>query len=233
MSSDFDLIWGNRELLCTNKGYEPLIKITKNNKQKHPTTYAKTNGFSVRTNRDKYQSVGKLYTGNDERLPISLEKKKQKTFEMFGICIKSNGLLDIAKLAHQFNFELVEHNGLPKLLNGMVTSGTNSNQMTINNNLSKESKRYSIAYLLSAYLLYYKKQEFFSFKHFEPEEDLEVSYMARLLLIPESLLKVIYHNCDENIQLLANTFEVPYNVMEQRIKETKKLKGSILIKRNN
>ena len=231
MSSDFDFIWGNRELLSTNKGYEPLIKITKNNKQKHPTTYAKTNGFSVRTNRDKYQSVGKLYTGNDEKLPISLEEKVQKTFEMFGICIKSNGLLDIAKLAHQFNFEIVEHNGLPKLLNGMVTSDTNSNQMTINNNLSKGQKRYSIAYLLSNYLLYYQGQDFLIFKYNNCAEDLEISYMARVLLIPSSALEHAYSDISENIEILSNIFEVPDNVMEQRIQDIKKIKRLNLVKK--
>ena len=32
---------------------------------KKSTTYVKTHGFSVRTNRDKYQTPGELYTGED------------------------------------------------------------------------------------------------------------------------------------------------------------------------
>ena len=162
---------------------------------------------------------------------IFLEERTQKIFEKLGHCIKSNGLIDITKLAYSFNFEIVEHKGLPELLNGMITSDINGNQMAINNNLSKESKRYSIAYLLSTYLLYYQNQEFFSFKHLESDEDLDASNMARLLLIPESILKTICPDCDENTQWLAEMFEVPYTVMEQRIKEIKKSKGSVLTKK--
>ena len=160
-----------------------------------------------------------------------LEERTQKIFEKLGHCIKLNGLLDITKLAYSFNFEIVEHKGLPELLNGMLTCDINGNQMAINNNLSKESKRYSIAYLLSTYLLYYQNQDFFSFKHLELEEDLDASNMARLLLIPESILKTICSDCDGDTQWLAEMFEVPYTVMEQRIKEIKKSKGSVLTKK--
>ena len=162
---------------------------------------------------------------------IFLEERTQKIFEKLGHCIKSNGLIDITKLAYSFNFEIVEHKGLPELLNGMITSDINGNQMAINNNLSKESKRYSIAYLLSTYLLYYQNQEFFSFKHLESDEDLDASNMARLLLIPESILKTICPDCDEDTQWLAEMFEVPYTVMEQRIKEIKKSMSSVLTKK--
>lgn len=160
-----------------------------------------------------------------------IEERTQKIFEKLGHCIKSNGLLDITKLAYSFNFEIVEHKGLPDLLNGMITCDANGNQMAINNNLSKESKRYSIAYLLSTYLLYYQKQEFFSFKHIDSKEDLDASNMARLLLIPESILKTMCPDYDENSQWLAEMFEVPYNIMEQRIKEIKKLNGIVLTKK--
>jgi len=160
-----------------------------------------------------------------------LEERTQKIFEKLGHCIKSDGLLDITKLAYSFNFKIIEHKGLPDLLNGMITCDANGNQMAINNNLSKESKRYSIAYLLSTYLLYYQEQEFFSFKHIESEEDLDASNMSRLLLIPESILKTMCPNHDEDTQWLAEMFEVPYNVMEQRIKEIKKSKNSVLIKK--
>lgn len=170
---------------------------------------------------------------SEKDIAAILEERTNKIYESLSYCVKPTGLFDIAKLAYSFDFEIVEQSGLPELLNGMITCDANGKQMAINNNMSKEYKRYSIAYLLSAYLLYYQGQDFFSFQHLEADEDLDASSMARLLLIPESLLKVIYHNCDENIQLLANTFEVPYNVMEQRIKETKKLKNSILIKKIN
>lgn len=160
-----------------------------------------------------------------------LEEKTQKIFEKLGHCIKSNGLLDITKLAYSFNFEIVEQKGLPVLLNGIITCDINGNQMAINNNLSKEYKRYLIAYLLSGYLLFYKKQDFFCFKHTCLFEDSDASSMARLLLIPESILKTICPDCDENTKWLAEMFEVPYNVMEQRIKEIKKSKGSFLTKK--
>lgn len=167
------------------------------------------------------------------------EERAKKIFKKLGYCIKSNGLLDITKLAYSFNFEIIEHDGLPTLLNGMITCNVNGNQIAINNNLSKESKRYSIAYLLSTYLLYYQKQEFFSFKYLESDEDLGAANMARLLLIPESILITMCHDFNENIRRLAEIFEVPCNVMEQRIKEINKViapvstRKLIPVKQNN
>ena len=160
-----------------------------------------------------------------------VEERTQKIFERLNHCISSNGLIDATRLAYSFGFEIVEHKGLPYLLNGIITSNINGNQMAINDNLSKEHKRYSIAYLLSAYLLYYQKQEFFDFKHLDLEEDLEASYMARLLLIPESVLKTVGTDIEDNTQWLADMFQVPCNVMEQRIQEIKKSKCSILTKK--
>ena len=174
---------------------------------------------------------GKAKNKQQEDVANLLEERTKKIFEKLNHCIKPNGLIDITKLAYSFNFEIVEHKGLPELLNGMITCDINGNQMAINNNLSKESKRYSIAYLLSTYLLYYQNQEFFSFKHLESDEDLDASNMARLLLIPESILKTICPDYDEDTQWLAEMFEVPYTVMEQRIKEIKISKGSVLIKK--
>lgn len=55
--------------------------------------------------------------------------------------------------------------------------------------------------------------------------------MARLLLIPKSILKTKRSNHDENIQLLAEMFEVPYSVMDQQIKEIDKPNESILRKK--
>ena len=157
-----------------------------------------------------------------------IQDRTNVIFKMFNDSIKENNLLDITKLAHLFKFEISEHNGLPELLNGMITCDTKSNQIAINNKLSKESKRYSIAYLLSTYLLYYKKQDFFIFKHLDSDEDLDASYMARLLLIPETILKNAYIDCGKDIQLLAKLFEVPDGVMEQRIRDVYKTKSLIL-----
>lgn len=160
-----------------------------------------------------------------------IEDRTSMIFKISEHSIKENGLLDITKLAYLFNFEILEHNGLPEVLNGMITCDTKSNQIAVNNNLSKESKRYSIAYLLSAYLLYYKKQDFFIFKHLDSDENLDASYMARLLLIPETILKNVSIICGKDIQLLTKIFEVPDDVMEQRIREVYKLKYFILKKK--
>lgn len=160
-----------------------------------------------------------------------VEARTKKIFERLNYCFDSNGLIDATKLAYSFGFEIIEHKGLPDLLNGIITSNINDNQMAINDNLSKEHKRYSIAYLLSAYLLYYQKQDFFDYKHLDLEEDLDASYMARLLLIPEAILEKICTDVDNNVQWLADMFQVPCNVMEQRIKEIKKSKCSILTKK--
>lgn len=69
MSSDFKFIWGDRNLL----GKEKRVNVTdhsiaklvskSSHSQKKATNYANPHGFSYRTNRDKHQSVGKLYLG--------------------------------------------------------------------------------------------------------------------------------------------------------------------------
>lgn len=160
-----------------------------------------------------------------------VEERAQKVLEQLSHCIGVNGLIDITKLASSFGFEVIEHKGLPDLLNGMITCDINGNQMAINDNLSKERKRYSVAYLLSNYLLYYQKQEFFDSKHLDSDEDLDASYMARLLLIPESILKTINSDLGENIQWLADMFQVPYDIMEQRVQEIKKANGTVIKKK--
>lgn len=165
---------------------------------------------------------------NDTKFLV--EERVKKIFKKLNHCVESNGLIDVTRLVNSFNFEIVENIGLPKLLNGIVTCDMNGNQMCINNNLSKESKRYSIAYLLSTYLLYYSKQEFFSFNHLESCEDYNAAFMARLLLIPESILRTAYSNSNGDIQYLSELFEVPSNVMEQRLKEINKFKKFALKK---
>lgn len=164
-----------------------------------------------------------------------IEERTKKIFERLE-CFKSNGNIDITKLAYLFNFEIVENNELPDLINGMITCDLNGNQMVINNNLSKESKRYSIAYLLSIYLLYYQNEDLFIYKHLEFDEKIDASMMARKLLIPnisESILKRMYSNYMNNIKELSEMFEVPYNVMEQRIKEIRKYDDALYEMSNN
>lgn len=84
MTSILKFIYGDEKLMKQRKretveDHNPIVKITSNHKRKNPTTYARTQGFSVRTNRDKYQSVGKLYTGDEpveEQSGPVLAKKK-------------------------------------------------------------------------------------------------------------------------------------------------------------
>lgn len=169
---------------------------------------------------------------SEKDIAAILEERTNKIYESLSYCVKPTGLFDIAKLAYSFDFEIVEQSGLPELLNGMITCDANGKQMAINNNMSKEYKRYSIAYLLSAYLLYYQGQDFFSFQHLEADEDLDASSMARLLLIPESIFKRLIPDSLET-KWSSEAFEVPYDVMEQRIKEIRKIRERVLVKSNN
>lgn len=160
-----------------------------------------------------------------------VEERVQMIFEKTNCCINKNGLIDAAKLAYSFGFEIVEHNGLPYLLNGTITCDSNGNQMAINKKLSKEKKRYVITYLLASYLLYYQNQNFFIFDHLDSDEDPEVSYMSRSLLIPKLILN---QNINTDNQSLADFFQVPLDVMEQRTQEIKKAKRrKIILKHKN
>lgn len=142
---------------------------------------------------------------NDTKFLV--EERVKKIFKKLNHCVESNGLIDVTRLVNSFNFEIVENMGLPKLLNGIVTCDMNGNQMCINN-----------------------KQEFFSFNHLESCEDYNAAFMARLLLIPESILRTAYSNSNGDIQYLSVLFEVPSNVMEQRLKEINKFKKFALKK---
>lgn len=66
------------------------------------------------------------------------------------------------------------------------------------------------------------------FTHLDNDEDLGASYMARLLLIPERDLRNMSLNGVEDIQCLADIFQVPSCIMEQRIEEVKETKGLVL-----
>lgn len=70
MASNLEFVYGNKELLNSRRretvaDHSPIkAREERKYKGKQPTTYAKTYGFSYRTNRDKHQSVGKLYMGD-------------------------------------------------------------------------------------------------------------------------------------------------------------------------
>lgn len=161
---------------------------------------------------------------------INIQKRVQRIFDSLSFCYNCNGLIDTVKLARAFKFEVVEHKGLPALVNGIITVGGDGHQITINDNLSKDKKRYTIAYLLSTYLLYYQEDVFFIQKYIEKEEDLNAAYFTRLLLISESILLTMSPNAitnisDEDNKFLANMFQVPYDVMNKKIEDIKWLKG--------
>lgn len=160
-----------------------------------------------------------------------VEERVQKIFKRLDFCLDSGGLIDSVKLANALGFEVIQHKGLPGLMNGIITSDSNGKQMAINDNLSKEKKRYSITYLLSTYLLCYQNQDFFKQQHTDFDEDTDSSYMARLLLIPEPLLSsVISQNESKDSKSLANAFQVPIDIMEERLDELHKSKAPVYSK---
>lgn len=142
-------------------------------------------------------------------------------------------MLDSVKLAVAFGFEIIEFDKLKAQINGCMTVGLNCKQILINENFSKEWKRYTIAYLLCHYLLFYNNDASLSVKHIDNNEDIWAAYMARLLLIDEELLiKCNYQNL--KIEYLSNIFNVPYKIMEKRIDDVdlkKRLKVTELLKK--
>ena len=141
-------------------------------------------------------------------------RRSEKLFENFADCLKPNGLFDITKLAYFFGFEITEQKELPEFLNGVIIQDSEEKQLVVNDKASKNSKRYSIAYLL-----YYHGQESFDIKHLKSKEDSRASLMARLLLIPEAVLKTVYSDNNDDIKWLAGIFGVPCDVMKQRVEE--------------
>lgn len=157
-----------------------------------------------------------------------LEERANKIREKLWYCFYKDGTVNITELTHSLGFEIFEHNGLPELVNGAITSNKDGNQMAINNNLSIEKKRYVIAYLLSTYLLYYQNQEFFKQMHLDNNEDYDATYFARLLLIPEKTLLFLYESKILNdkissveIRELANIFKITPDVIEKKIEDIK------------
>lgn len=168
-------------------------------------------------------------SNNQETKIIFLEERANKIREKLWYCFYKEGTVDSTKLAYSFGFEIVEHNGLPKLVNGVITSNKDGNQMAINNNLSIDKKRYVITYLLSTYLLYYQKQEFFKQMHLDNEEDYDAAYFARLLLISEKELLLfisksrILNNKISSVEIreLANIFKTTPDLIEKKIEDIK------------
>ena len=88
---------------------------------------------------------------------------------------------------------------------------------------SKEQKRYTIAYLISSYLIFYNNEKFlgshFLGSHVFDNEIEEVAAFARMLLIPDNKLKA---SISKDCETLAYFFKVPVEVMDKRLKEVYK-----------
>ena len=88
-TSSLKFILGDRDLLHsrvrkTPEDHSPIKgRVEARRNYKKSTTYVKTHGFSVRTNRDKYQTPGELYTGEDydTLLDDSIENTNESSSE--------------------------------------------------------------------------------------------------------------------------------------------------------
>lgn len=81
-TSSLKFILGDRDLLHsrvrkTPEDHSPIKgRVEARRNYKKSTTYVKTHGFSVRTNRDKYQTPGELYTGEDDDMILDNTSKE-------------------------------------------------------------------------------------------------------------------------------------------------------------
>lgn len=86
-TSSLKFILGDRDLLHsrerkTAEDHSPIKgRIEARRNHKKSTTYVRTHGFSVRTNRDKYQTPGELYTGED--YDMLLDNTSKETNELY------------------------------------------------------------------------------------------------------------------------------------------------------
>ena len=81
-TSSLKFILGDRDLLHskerkTPEDHSPIKgRVEARRNYKKSTTYVRTHGFSVRTNRDKYQTPGELYTGEDDDMILDNTSKE-------------------------------------------------------------------------------------------------------------------------------------------------------------
>ena len=81
-TSSLKFILGDRDLLNsrvrkTAEDHSPIKgRVEARRNYKKSTTYVRTHGFSVRTNRDKYQTSGELYTGEDDDMILDNTSKE-------------------------------------------------------------------------------------------------------------------------------------------------------------
>ena len=167
---------------------------------------------------------------------LDIQKRIKKILDNFKECDDDYSVIDITKFATLFGFDVSESYDLTDNINGKITSTNNSKKIVLNINFSKAHKRYTIAYLISSFLIFYNNETFLGSHTLDDEID-EVAAFARMLLIPENKLtfvrKLSLHQnklkkyTASDCENLAYLFNVPIEVMDIRLKEVYK-KNSVL-----
>lgn len=158
-----------------------------------------------------------------EMIFLDIQKRLKMILDKFAECSNELGIIDITKFARSFGFIVNESSDLPNDINGKIISTNNNKNIILNIYFSKEQKRYTIAYLISSYLIFYNNEKFlgshFLGSHVFDNEIEEVAAFARMLLIPDNKLKA---SISKDCETLAYFFKVPVEVMDKRLKEVYK-----------
>lgn len=149
---------------------------------------------------------------------LDVQKRVKKILDNFRDCKDEFGIMDITRFAVLFGFNINESHDLPNDINGKIISTNNNKNIILNIYFSKEQKRYTIAYLISSYLIFYNNEKFLGSHVFDNEIE-EVAAFARMLLIPDNKLKA---SISKDCETLAYFFKVPVEVMNKRLKEVYK-----------
>ena len=146
---------------------------------------------------------------------LDIQNRVKIILENFRECKSESEIIDITKFATLFGFIIYYDINSSKDINGRIICKKSRKEIILNRKCSKESKRYTICYLLASYLLFYNKENFLGSHVFDNEID-EVSLFARMLLVPDNKLKA----CNtRDCEALASYFSVPIDIMELRLKE--------------
>lgn len=149
---------------------------------------------------------------------LYIQKRLKMILDKFAECSNELGIIDINKFARSFGFSVNESSDLPKNIKDKINSANNNKNIILNIYFSKEQKRYTIAYLISSYLIFYNNEKFLGSHVFDNEIE-EVAAFARMLLIPDNKLKA---SISKDCETLAYFFKVPVEVMDKRLKEVYK-----------
>ena len=91
---------------------------------------------------------------------LDVQKRVKKILDNFRDCKDEFGIMDITRFAVLFGFNINESRDLPNDINGKIISTNNNKNIILNIYFSKEQKRYTIAYLISSYLIFYNNEKF-------------------------------------------------------------------------